>query len=187
MRKSVANHLNDITKDHPDLVMTLLEGWPHENSHTAWIANRALRTLIKRGDARALAVIGAGEKPRVEVTRFAVTPGTVRIGDDVTLTLELRSTSKKAQRLVVDCVVHYVKKSGATSEKVFKWKELSLAPGAAWSPFHGNCVSGISPRACIMPGSQGGAVRERSKAGEGGVPFVRFPVSFNSGSSYHRN
>jgi 3-methyladenine DNA glycosylase AlkC len=60
VRKSVANHLNDITKVHPEWVLGLIEGWSLDNKHTAWIAKHALRSLIKQGNQRALAIIGAG-------------------------------------------------------------------------------------------------------------------------------
>jgi 3-methyladenine DNA glycosylase AlkC len=63
VRKSVANHLNDITKDHPDWVLDRIEGWSLDNRHTAWIAKHALRSLIKQGNQRALAIIGASGKP----------------------------------------------------------------------------------------------------------------------------
>lgn len=129
VRKSVANHLNDITKDHPELVMTLLDGWPRDDKHTAWIIKRALRTLIKQGDRRALALIGAGGKPQVRIEDFRVSPKTVKLGGHATIGFTLVSTAKKARRVVVDYIVHYVKKSGGSSEKVFKLKELSLAPG----------------------------------------------------------
>ena len=129
VRKSVANHLNDITKDHPAWVMDWLERWPLEEKHPSWIAKRALRTLIKAGDRRALGIIGAGAKAEVEVLRFAATPRKLRLGERLVLSLEFRSKAKKPQRLVVDYVIHYVKKSGGASEKVFKWKELTVAPG----------------------------------------------------------
>lgn len=131
VRKSVANHLNDITKDHPSWVLDRLKNWSIENPHTAWIAKRALRTLIKRGDRRALALIGAGHKAKVHVHDFLVQPRKVKLGGRVTLSFRLQSKSSKPQRLVVDYVVHYVKKSGGTSGKVFKLKELTLAPGAS--------------------------------------------------------
>ena len=129
VRKSVANHLNDITKDHPAWVLDRIESWPLENSHTAWIAKRALRTLIKNGDRRALAVIGAAEPPKVRVHDFVVRPRGITLGDRLTLSFRLESKSAKSQRLVVDYIIHYVKKSGASSAKVFKLKELTLAPG----------------------------------------------------------
>lgn len=131
VRKSVANHLNDVTKLHPAWVMETIEGWPLENPHTAWIARHALRTLIKKGDRRALAVIGAGRKPRLDVTGFSVSPAGIRLGERLGITLGLKSTSRSEQRLVIDYTIHYVKKSGASSAKVFKLKELTLAPGEA--------------------------------------------------------
>lgn len=126
VRKSVANHLNDVTRARPDWVLKRLGCWPLDNDHTAWIAKRALRTLIKAGDRRALAVIGAGKKARVRVLRFNVNPARVRLGDRVTFALEFVSTAAAAQRLVVDFAVHYVRKSGASAAKVFKWKEITV-------------------------------------------------------------
>ena len=131
VRKSVANHLNDITKDHPIWVLDYIESWSLENRHTAWIAKQALRTLIKKGDRRALAVIGAGEKPNVLVHDLVVNPQAIALGERLNLSFRLESTSAKSQRLVVDYIVHYVKKSGETSGKVFKWKELTLEPHAS--------------------------------------------------------
>jgi 3-methyladenine DNA glycosylase AlkC len=131
VRKSVANHLNDITKDHPEWTMDLLEGWPLDQKHPAWIAKRALRTLIKKGDARALTLVGAGETPQVRADGFTLSPARLILGQHLTLTVALASTSARPQRLIVDYVIHYVKKSGGASEKVFKWKELDLGPGEA--------------------------------------------------------
>ncbi|WP_346334594.1 DNA alkylation repair protein [Prosthecobacter sp. SYSU 5D2] len=130
VRKSVANHLNDITKDHPAWVLDLLQGWPLAASpHTTWIARHALRTLIKKGDSTALTLIGASGKAEVKIPRFTITPDNIQLGQKITLTLHLQSASSASQRLVVDYALHYVKKSGSTSAKVFKWKELTLASG----------------------------------------------------------
>jgi 3-methyladenine DNA glycosylase AlkC len=129
VRKSVANHLNDIAKDHPTTVLDRIEGWPLHQPRTAWIAKRALRTLIKKGDRRALSVIGAGEKPKVVVHDLSLTPRKIALGGRVALSFRMESKARQPQRLVVDYVIHYVKKSGATSGKVFKLKELTLLPG----------------------------------------------------------
>jgi 3-methyladenine DNA glycosylase AlkC len=130
VRKSVANHLNDITKTHPDLVLDRLRGWPLENPGTAWMARQALRTLIKQGHAPALKVIGATGRPEVALTEVKLHPARLRLGDSFILSFQVASTAGKTQRLVVDYAVHYVKKSGAASAKVFKWKEITLPPGA---------------------------------------------------------
>lgn len=129
VRKSVANHLNDIAKDHPAWVMARIEAWPLADPHCAWVARHALRTLIKQGDRRALAIVGAGAAAQLEAPAFAVSPATLRLGDTLVLSLTLLSTAEVEQKLVVDYVVHYVKAAGHASPKVFKWKTVHLVPG----------------------------------------------------------
>jgi 3-methyladenine DNA glycosylase AlkC len=129
VRKSVANHLNDITKDHPEWVLTRLQQWDLDHPHTSWIAKRALRTMIKRGDARALSVIGVEGPAEVAVKTFQIHPTSVRLGEQVRLALSCQSLAQKPQKLVIDYIVHYVKKAGHANAKVFKWKELILGPG----------------------------------------------------------
>ncbi|KII31639.1 DNA alkylation repair protein [Pseudomonas fluorescens] len=128
VRKSVANHLNDITKDHPDWVLDLIEGWSLDNKHTAWIARHALRSLIKQGNQRALAIIGAGGKPEVEIMDVQVNPPVIGLGEKITLSFAVKSTVAASQRLVIDYAIDYVKANGSTSAKVFKLKALTL-PG----------------------------------------------------------
>lgn len=128
VRKSVANHLNDIAKDHPERVLDLVSAWDRSDARTGWIVRHALRTLVKRGHPRALALLGAGSAPRLDAT-LAVTPKRIRLGDTITLSATLASTARGAQSLLVDYVVHYARASGRASEKVFKWTELTLAPG----------------------------------------------------------
>lgn len=129
VRKSVANHLNDIGKDHPELLVRRVSGWDRENRHTAWIVRHALRTLIKKGDDRALALIGTSGKAEARVEAFAVAPRRVKLGAHVTVSADIVSTADHAQHLVADYAVHYVKKNGAPSRKVFKLKEFELPAG----------------------------------------------------------
>ncbi|MCV2221853.1 DNA alkylation repair protein [Pseudomonas mercuritolerans] len=127
VRKSVANHLNDVTKVHPGWVLDTVEGWSLNNKHTAWIAKHALRSLIKQGDVRALTVIGAGAKAEVELLDVRVEPAVVRLGEAITLSFVVKSTVGHEQRLVIDYAIDYVKANGGVSGKVFKLKTLGLA------------------------------------------------------------
>jgi 3-methyladenine DNA glycosylase AlkC len=127
VRKSVANHLNDICKDHPDIVLDLVSTWDRSNPRTAWIVKHALRTLIKRGHPRALALLGAGKPARVNVT-FSVAPKRLVLGGTLTLDAVISSTAAQTQRLLIDYVVHYARASGKAAEKVFKWTAIDLAP-----------------------------------------------------------
>jgi len=128
VRKSVANHLNDIAKDHPDWVLDRVESWDKNNAGTAWIVRHALRTLVKKGHPRALALFGvdAAASAHVKIRRFTVSPEKLSLGDSIQLTAELVSKSKKDLPLVIDYVIHYKKASGATSAKVFKWKVVRV-------------------------------------------------------------
>ena len=146
VRKSVANHLNDISKDHPAWLLDRLETWPREDPRTAWIIRHALRSLIKKGDKRALTLIGAGEAPQVRVRGFAVAPAAIELGQSVTLGAQIVSTSKTSQRLAIDYAIHYVKKSGARSVKVFKLKLITLEPGSTFLIRHKQRIQNFTTR-----------------------------------------
>lgn len=125
VRRSVANHLNDITKDHPDFVLERLEAWDLEREHLRWIAKHSCRTLIKRGQPRALKLFGFGKKAEI-TAKLEASPKRLPLGQRLTLSAKLSSTSNRSQRLVIDYVVHYIKASSSSAEKVFKWTELDL-------------------------------------------------------------
>jgi 3-methyladenine DNA glycosylase AlkC len=125
VRRSVANHLNDIAKDHPDLVIEVARRWM--SPPRAKLVRHALRTLIKRGDRRALAILGLTDAPPELTVRGKITPARAPIGDHVSIEVEL--VSKSSARVMIDLVVHYVKADGTTRPKVFKWRELDLEAG----------------------------------------------------------
>jgi 3-methyladenine DNA glycosylase AlkC len=129
VRKSVANHLNDISKDHPDWMLARLKSWDLAHPATQWIAKRAARTLIKAGHRRALGLFNFGAKPAVRLSAFSLTPARLKLGQSIEFSFTLTSTSRQTQQLAVDYVVHYVKASGATSPKTFKLREVRLGAG----------------------------------------------------------
>jgi 3-methyladenine DNA glycosylase AlkC len=126
VRRSVANHLNDITKDHPEWVLSRLEAWDLGKEPLTWIARHACRTLIKRGDQRALQLFGFGKKAAVAAALMLSGKG-LNLGERLGIEATITSESSKTQSLAVDYVMHYVKARGVTFEKVFKWTELELA------------------------------------------------------------
>lgn len=129
VRRSVANHLNDIGKDHPDLLLARMEAWSQgAGKERLWLINHALRTLVKRGDRRALAILGYGEA-EVELRDLELTPARLRLGGNLTFSFALRSTADAAQNLMIDYVMRFRKANGKTAPKVFKLKKLSLARG----------------------------------------------------------
>lgn len=128
VRRSVANHLNDIGKAHPELLVDVARTWSRgaSNERKALISH-ALRSLVKRGDPGALAVLGYGDEAKVKLGAITL-PASARIGERLDFDFELVSTGASTQRLLVDFAVHFVKSSGGTSPKVFKLTQLELGP-----------------------------------------------------------
>lgn len=128
VRRSVSNHLNDIAKDHPRVVIETCRRWWQDGSpERRWIVQRALRTLVKDGDPDALAVLGFGP-PQISLSKFSVSPNPLRLGDTLQLNFTLQSTAVSEQNVVIDFVIHFVKANGQKSGKVFKLKTAVLLP-----------------------------------------------------------
>lgn len=130
VRKAVANNLNDISKDHPDIVLATSLSWMKANDpRTNWILKRACRSLIKLGRPDVFPLFGFTAKPSVEVNALAIAPRKPRIGADAVISFEVVSTSQKPQKLAIDYKLHYFKANGSHSPKVFKLTEKTLKAG----------------------------------------------------------
>lgn len=130
VRRSVANHLNDVARDHPQKVVAIAQRWAQKPARIPTIRH-GLRTLLKNGDPKALAVMGY-LPPQIRLETFSVTPASIRLGSAVSLRVALRSTQDSPQPLMVDFAVGYVRKKGPRSFKVFKGSVVTLAPKALW-------------------------------------------------------
>jgi 3-methyladenine DNA glycosylase AlkC len=128
VRRSVANNLNDIGKDHPKLLFATCQRWLVDATEDrAWLIRHALRSAVKRGESGALKLLGYGAAPKVRVERVKLSPRQARIGGSVALSFAVTNTARRKQSLLVDYRVHFVKADGSTSPKVFKLKTLELA------------------------------------------------------------
>jgi len=131
VRRSVANHLNDIGKDHPALLAAVARRWlKNASPERAWIVRHALRSAIKRGEAGALAVSGFGARAEVALRKAEITPTRARIGGKVHIAFDLVNKLSRNQRVLADLQVHYQKAKGKTGPKVFKLKSVELAAKA---------------------------------------------------------
>jgi len=127
VRKAVANNLNDITKDNPDLVIKTAKKWlKDKNPDTDWIIKHACRSLIKKGDPRVFPLFGFTTNPKIKVAKLLLSDKSIKYGNPITLDFEIQSLSDKSQKLVVDYKFHFVKKSGKTAPKTFKLSEKKI-------------------------------------------------------------
>lgn len=130
VRRSVANNLNDIAKDHPEAVIEVgRRWWKDGDQNRRRLVRHALRTLIKAGEPGALAVLGYGADSPITVGGTQIKPATPSIGDKVKIEVQLDNPGRTPAGALVDIRIHFVKANGSTSPKVFKGAELTLAPG----------------------------------------------------------
>ncbi len=127
VRRSVANHLGDVAKDHPDLAVDTARRWLAGAPHREKLVRHGLRHLVKQGHPGALAVLGHAAAA-VRVEGFSV-PAVASLGSSVGYSFALVSTAEEAQHLVVDAVVSFPKANGRSSDKVFKLGRVTLAAG----------------------------------------------------------
>ena len=131
VRRSVANNLNDISKDHPDVVVAVCRRWLEGASHERRsLIKHALRTLVKQCHPDALTLLGFEPGSPVVVEQLIVVPESASIGGKVTIEVGLRNPDHEPQSVLVDLRVHFVRANGALVPKVFKGATLDLAPGA---------------------------------------------------------
>lgn len=127
--RSVANHVNDISKRDPDLALDLLEKWQalkaQQPEELAFVVKHALRGLVKAGHPRALAAFGVKADTRVLVKRFVVRTPQVVIGEALNFECELCAESDET--VIVDYVIYFQNKAGELkNKKVFKLKQTTL-------------------------------------------------------------
>ncbi len=129
VRRSVANNLNDIGKDHPELLTKIARRWLRDASfERRWIVRHALRSAVKRAEPGALAALGYGQEATVKLRKKVITPASPRIGGQVSIGFELANHSRKPARVLADLVVHFVKARGSGA-KTFKLRAVTIAPG----------------------------------------------------------
>jgi len=126
--RSVSNHLNDIAKTHPKLVLDALKRWKkqgeQETTELQWMSKHALRTLVKQGNAPALRFLGFKPNPKIEVTEYSLKSSTLKPGQAIELSFEV--TALRDESLMIDYVIDFVKANGSLAPKVHKLKQISL-------------------------------------------------------------
>ncbi|WP_104175003.1 DNA alkylation repair protein [Arthrobacter sp. Y81] len=129
VRRSVANHLNDLARHSPEAVLAAAAAWAAEpDGNTQWVIRHGLRTLVKKAHPGALALQGFAPAS-LKVTPPRLDRSVVELPADLAFEFEISNTGSDPARLAVDYIVHYMKANGSQSEKVFKLAALTLHPG----------------------------------------------------------
>jgi len=123
VRRSVANHLNDISKDHQELVIDLAKQWITESPETQWVVKHGCRTLLKSGNTDALALFGFHEPHEIRVKQLQISPSQIAWSGEVQFEFELESQSPELGLIRVEYAIDFVRKNGSVSRKVFKISE----------------------------------------------------------------
>jgi len=130
VRRSVSNHLNDISKDNAEITLEVAERWYGKSAQTDAIVKHACRGLLKSGNRRAMLLFGFGDPQHISVKDLKFKPEASQIGEKIELSfaLSIKGTHETLVRL--EYVVDYVKTKGKRSKKVFQISEKSYSPGA---------------------------------------------------------
>lgn len=129
VRKSVANNLNDISKDHPEVVLTLCAQWKGQSKETDRIIKHACRTMLKDGNVRALMIFGFANPDQIHVSNLSADKQKLKIGEHLFFSFVLSNDSGKVQTVRLEYRIHYVKANGKTSPKIFQISEGKFPSG----------------------------------------------------------
>jgi len=130
VRRSVANSLNDISKDHPELAADIAKRWMDEGfEHCEWVCKHAMRTLYKTGNTKALAIADYPEPDGIEVWGIDIKNTTLMMGSDLEFSFVLDNTSTTDMNIMVDYEILFLKNNKKLSPKVFKLKKTIIKNG----------------------------------------------------------
>ena len=126
VRRSVANNLNDICKDNPQLLIDLAKRWIGQNKETDWIVKHACRTLLKQGEPEILALFGLTTPTHVGIEAFTL-QSSVELEQALEYSFVLQSNQGPLGKLRIEYAIDFMKSNGKQSRKLFKIGESDYA------------------------------------------------------------
>lgn len=147
VRRSVANNLNDIAKDNPELVVETLQKWQKINDEgTQWLIKHASRTLVKQGNKDALALLGYSLNPAITIQNLTIENAVINLGEELIFHFEIQSNTNKTQNLMIDYIIHHMKANGKLAPKVFNLAKKRLKAGELLQLSKKHAIKPISTR-----------------------------------------
>ncbi len=127
--RSVANNLNDISKDNPAVTLRICKNWIGKTKNTDWVVRHACRGLLKQGDPEALLLFGYSDLKGVELSGFNLEGSSVESGGQLNFAFDIRNKSKEPKKLRIEYNIYFMKANGKQAPKIFKVAELELNSG----------------------------------------------------------
>jgi len=122
VRRSVANNLNDISKDNPEMVIAIAKDWLGKTPETDWVVKHACRSLLKQGEAELMAVFGFKKPGHISIREFTVQE-TVGIGEKLKFSFKLQTQKDRLGKLRIEYAIDFMKNNGLQKRKIFKISE----------------------------------------------------------------
>lgn len=126
VRRSVANNLNDISKDNEQLVIEIAKDWKGISKEVDWIVKHACRTLLKKGNVEILALFGFKNPSHINVEKPHIVNNEIKIGADLHFEFTITTSNESLGKVRLEYVIDYVKKNKKTSPKIFQISESTI-------------------------------------------------------------
>ena len=127
VRRSVANNLNDIAKDNPDIVIEFAKQYIGKSTQSDRTIKHACRTLLKQASPEALALFGY-DSTDIGLVGFEVLTEKVVMGAHAEFTFSIKNNAENTKKIRLEYGLYFMKKNGQLTKKVFKISERLLAP-----------------------------------------------------------
>lgn len=121
VQKSVANNLNDISKDNPKILIKFIKKHINKSKNINWILKHGSRTLLKTSNIEVLKLFGYQNISHINLSNFQVS-NSVNIAEDLDFSFVL-SSKKDLGKLRVEYAIEFVRLKDKSSKKVFKIAE----------------------------------------------------------------
>lgn len=126
VRRSVANNLNDISKDNPEIFIKFLKKWKGNSELSDKILKHASRTLFKKGDTEVLKIFGLKNSDKIIFSNFKLKSDKIKSGEKLFFEFSIENTGRKSENLRLEYAIYFRIKSGRQNKKVFKISEKIL-------------------------------------------------------------
>lgn len=146
VRKSVANNLNDISKDHPQLAMKIAKKWYGSSENTNWIVKHAMRTLLKAGEEQIMPLFGYSNPKIIGVSNMEVYTPKVQFGSALQFAFNLTNSSAQVALVRIEYGIYFLKNNGTVARKVFKISEKKIPENSQITVEKKHIIKPISTR-----------------------------------------